>query len=303
MRKNLAILLLALLLLAPLFSASAQAPIRFSSVEVNLWSEYDRAAVLVIYRITLAADTALPTNLTVRIPAAAGEPNAVAAKQTDGQLFTVQYESETSGDWQILSFTATMPELQIEYYDPGLTKDGMQRSYSYTWPADHAVDAMLIEIQQPLDASNTSITPGPVSSTVGADGLTYFFKDIGAVPINQTFALNVTYEKATDALTVAAQPVQPTSPLPTTPEWQTSLLNVLPWIVGILGIGLISGGVFWYFRTGQQRQVQDTKRRTRRGRSSAETRAEGAIYCHQCGNRAGPGDRFCRACGTKLRLE
>lgn len=303
MRKTLTILLFALLLLAPIFSARAQEPVRFSNVEVNLWPEYDRAAVLVIYRITLSADTPLPVNLTVRIPAAAGAPNAVAAKQPDGQLFIIQYESQTSGDWQTLSLTATMPELQIEYYDPNLVKEGTQRSFSYLWPADHAVDAMLIEIQQPMGGSNTTITPGPVTSAVGGDGLTYFFKDIGPVAINQTFTLNTSYEKATDDLTVADQPVQPTSPLPTTPEWQTSLINALPWIVGILGVLLISGGFYWYWRTGQQRQVLAGKRHTRRGRSSAETRFAGEIYCHQCGNRAGKSDRFCRACGAKLRLE
>lgn len=303
MRKTITIILFALVLLTPALTARAQESVRFSRVEVSLWPEYDRPSVLVIYRITLSADTALPANLTVRIPAAAGTPHAVAAKQTDGQLFTVQSESKISGEWQILSFTATMPELQIEYYNPDLAKDGSQRSYAYTWPADHTVDAMQIEIQQPLDASNTAISPGPVTSSSGPDGLTYFFKDIGAVPLNQTFTLNVSYDKVTDNLTVAAQPVQPSSPLPTTPAWQTSLLNALPWLVGILGIGLIGGGIFWYWRTGQQRQVQESKRRTRRGRSSTESRGGGELYCHQCGNRAGAGDRFCRSCGAKLRLE
>ena len=303
MRKTLTILLLTLILILPVYSAHAQDSIRFSRAEVNLWPEYDQPAILVIYRITLSAETPLPVNLTVRIPAAAGEPNAVAARQTDGQLFTIQYTREASGDWQTLSLTATMPELQIEYYDPSLVIDGTQRSYGYTWPADHAVDAMLIEIQQPLNATNTTITPGPVSSTIGGDGLTYYYKDIGMLPVNQSFSLSVGYQKATDDLTVAGQPVGPTSPLPTTPEWQTSLINALPWIVGVLGVGLISGAAIWYWRTGQQRQLQVSKRRTHRGRASADSHTPGDIYCHQCGHRAGAGDRFCRACGTKLRLE
>jgi hypothetical protein len=27
------------------------------------------------------------------------------------------------------------------------------------------------------------------------------------------------------------------------------------------------------------------------------------LYCHECGTRAQTGDRFCRVCGSKLRVE
>lgn len=305
MRKTLTVLLIALALLSPVFSARAQGTVNFSSVEVALWPEYDRSAVLVIYRITLAANTTLPANVTVRLPAVVGEPNAVALKQPDGQLFTVQYERQTSGDWQTLSLTATMLELQIEYYDPSLSKNGSQRNFTYTWPADHAVDSMRVEVQQPFGASDIIITPGPVTSAPGSDGLTYFNKEIGAVAVNQTFTLEASYQKSTDALTVEAQPVEPVAPLSTTPAWQTSLLTALPWLLGALGIVLIGGGIYWYWRSGQQNQVQVGKPRTRRGRASAKAEPQAAsnIYCHQCGNRAGPEDAFCRSCGAKLRLE
>ena len=108
-----------------------------------------------------------------------------------------------------------MSELQIEYYDPALNKDGSQRSFSYTWAGDHAADTLLIEIQQPLDATDTTITPGPVSNTVGSDGLNYFYKNIGAVEINQSFTLQASYQKESDALTVETQPVESTTPLTT----------------------------------------------------------------------------------------
>jgi hypothetical protein len=134
--------------------------------------------------------------------------------------------------------------------------------------------------------------------------LTYFTKDIGAVNLNQTFNLQISYQKSTDELTVGQQPVQAAAPLQTTPDWQTSLLGALPWLVGILGVGLILGGGYWYWRTGQQQERPG--KRTRRGRRSASQAGpagSGAVYCHQCGNRAASGDQFCRSCGAKLRLE
>ncbi|MEK6220761.1 MAG: hypothetical protein N2D54_00755, partial [Chloroflexota bacterium] len=56
----------------------AQAQPSFSSVVVQLWPEYDRQEVLVIYSITLADDTQLPAQITVNIPIAAVVPTAVA---------------------------------------------------------------------------------------------------------------------------------------------------------------------------------------------------------------------------------
>lgn len=56
------------------WSAFAQGNLTLSSVEVDLWPEYDQPAVLVIYRVVLPASVVLPADLTLRIPAAAGEP-------------------------------------------------------------------------------------------------------------------------------------------------------------------------------------------------------------------------------------
>jgi hypothetical protein len=304
MRRTLFTLIIALALLLPLSAAHAQDPIRFSAVEIDLWPEYDQPEVLVIYRITLAADTPLPTALSVRIPAHVGEPNAVALKQPDGQLFNTQYDLRSDGEWSVITLTASMLELQIEYYDPNLTRETGQRGFEYNWPGDHAVDALSVQVQQPLGATNTSITPGPVTSAMGADGMTYFTKNIGSLMQDQRFDLKVSYQKETDSLTVVRQPVQSSEPLATTPAWQSSLLSALPWLGFILGVGLIGGGIYWYWRTGQQRQEKPSKRR-RRSRPAAQAEQAGGteIYCHHCGNRAGPGDQFCRACGTRLRAE
>lgn len=119
------ILILAVLLIP--FPAFSQSATRLSNLVVDLWPEYDRPSVLVIYHATLAAETNLPTELTFRIPAAAGEPNAVAVRQPDGQLFSVDYETQISGEWELITFTATLPEIQLEYYDPGLIRKAAKK--------------------------------------------------------------------------------------------------------------------------------------------------------------------------------
>ena len=117
MQKKFLLLLLCLLIIIPM-RVAAQNDLNVSTVEVDLWPEYDRPSMLVIYRITLAPDVTLPAQVSLRIPARVGLPNAVAAKQTDGSLINTPYDLQESGDWGILEFQATSPELQIEYYDP-----------------------------------------------------------------------------------------------------------------------------------------------------------------------------------------
>jgi len=128
-------------------------------MQIALWPEYDRPSVLVIYRIVLADQVSLPTRLSLRIPASAGEPNAVAEIDVAaGGLVNVAYARQVSGDWATLDFTVRSPEIQVEYYDPALDRQDVSRHFEYLWPGDYTIQALSIEIQQPLGASNLRIS-------------------------------------------------------------------------------------------------------------------------------------------------
>lgn len=76
------------------------------------------------------------------------------------------------------------------------------------------------------------------------------------------------------------------------------------WLLVFLGLVLIGGGGYWYWRSGQQESPAKARRRRRAPRQeTAAAFTQEAIYCHQCGKRAGAGDRFCRSCGSRLRTE
>lgn len=287
------------------FQARTQSPPRLKSLGVDLWPEYDAPQVLVIYRIVVSPDTSLPVDLTVRIPAAAGKPNAVANRESNGTLTNITYNRSVDGDWALISFTATMPELQLEYYDPGLVKQGKARQFEYRWPGDYAVDDMTIQLQQPVGASSTSLSPAADSSAAGSDGVTYYTKHVGALSAGQSFSLDVSYQKDSDTLTAESLQVKPSAPLAETTSTERVVIAALPWALGILGVALLVGGAIWYWQSGKKRVSAQPRRR--RGSPAQVLREpatnEGYVYCHQCGKRAGPGDRFCRTCGTKLRLE
>lgn len=303
MRKWFIILLAALVCLMP-GAVSAQEGLKLSSLEVDLRPEYDRPDVLVIYRATLSQAASLPVDLTFRIPAAAGAPHAVAMRQADDRLLNAVYDRQVSGEWSLITLTATTPEIQLEYYDPGLQKQGATRHYQYQWSGEYAVDSLVVQVQQPVESSEMLISPSLGSGLKGADGLLYYTAQVGSLTKGQAFTITLDYQKASDTLSAETLPVQPSQPLTPDRAGNIWLAGALPWLIGLAGLALIVGGGWWYWHSG--REVSQTGKRKRRRPSGREAgqviNAEG-VYCQQCGKRAAQGDRFCRSCGERLRVE
>jgi hypothetical protein len=306
MLKKMFLAVMLFLMCALPVAAGAQEELKFSDVEVSLWPEYDRPAMLVIYHLTLPAQVSLPVEVSFRIPAAAGSPNAVAGSAPDGSLINIPYTTEKEGDWLRVNFQATSPDLQIEYYDPSLVKEGATRRFDYIWPVDYAADAFSVEVQQPVGASQMHIEPGMVSSQEGKDGLTYYSAEVGALPQGKPVTIAIDYQKANDDLSAGNAPVEPTGPLDDTTRGRSSMMSALPWVLGLVGLLLIVGGGAWYWFSGRQKPQSGKKHRSRRSKTASQGVSggveSGQVYCHQCGKRAGAGDRFCRACGAALRI-
>lgn len=288
----------------------AQGEISLSTLEVDLWPEYDRPEVLVIYRATLSSAVPLPAELALRIPARAGEPNAVAVLDADGTLRNASYTRQILGEWAVISFTTTSPEFQLEYYDTSMTIQGKARNYEFRWPGDYAVDFLTIQVQQPLGAQEMSLSPAADAAENGADGLVYFTKRVGKLADGQSFSQKFSYQKENRTLSAEKLQVKPSAPLAEAPTANNTLRAAVPWILGILGVSLLVGGGLWYWQSSKANQGAPRPARRRRTATTASVEGhEGAeisggyIYCHQCGKRAGVGDRFCRACGTRLRTQ
>ena len=286
------------------FTVLAQNEVSFSKLEIDLWPEYDHPDVLVIYRISLDPATSLPADLTLRIPADA-QVNAVAARQADGSLFNIAYDRTVSGEWAEISFNAALPDVQMEYYDLNLVKEGSTRKYQYRWPGDYAVEALEVEVQQPAGATNLTTSPSMGEGTPGQDGLVYYRSSVGALPEGQEFDLSLSYEKTSEGFSAAGLQVQPSAPVDDMAgSWLNQFLTVLPWGLLILGVLLLAGGGVWYWQSGKRKSgTNQSQRRRHKPAQAAPAAPEAQIYCHSCGKRAGAGDRFCRACGTRLRLE
>ena len=303
--------LLIIILMVPTQVSLGQGGTSFATVEVDLWPEYDSPEMLVIYRIELSPNLILPVDISIQIPAAAGPPNAVAVRDPNGALLNAPYERSVDGDWASISLTASMSEIQIEYYDPQLNMSNAEREYVFTWMGDYSTGSMLIQFQQPYDALQVEIFPQAASSITGPDGLTYHTIDLGPQSQGVTTSVSIGYSKDSNALTIEQFQVQPNAPISGDTSGRVNLMDILPWALGLLGFILIGGGIWWYFQAGQEKP-RSSRRSRSRGQRSAQSHppriiststhpGDPGVYCHQCGKRAEAGDRFCRTCGTKLR--
>ncbi len=288
--------LLALFVLAP--SVQAQTDLSFDSVQVQLWPEYDRPSMLVILTFQLSQSTLLPAEFTIRIPARAGEPNAVATLQDD-QLVTGEYSRTVNGDWSEITVQATSTVVQLEYYDPELSQTDQPREFQFSWESDYPVNDLIVSVKQPLNASEMAIRPSLGSAQLAADGLATYTASMGSLPAGETFALDLSYQKADNAL--AFQPPSPqTSGGETSPSTTGTPGGFPVWGWALVGGGalLLVVGAIYLIRSNQMGETQSRYRQKKQSRP----RPGAGVFCHQCGAQAGPGDKYCRECGTKLRL-
>jgi hypothetical protein len=283
-------------------SVGAQSSQSLAAVTVELWPEYDRPTMLVIYRLTLPPEVSLPADLTMRIPATVGKPSAVAARQVDGALFNLNYQQQLESNWLLVSLKATTLEVQIEYYDPALEKNDGSRKYVYQWPGDYSVQSFNVKIQQPMGATAMTISPSAGPGIAGSDGLIYYTKQVGELATGQSFKISVEYKKGSEDLTSTSLEVQPSSPINDQADGSLTITSALPWALGIAGLALLIGGGLWYWQSGRDKgRNRNRPRRRSAAQKEDATPAEEHIYCPQCGKRASPGDNFCRTCGAPLR--
>lgn len=298
MRKLTLLVILAAFFIFPVV-ASAQSNVTLASVDVQLWPEYDQPSMLVIVDFLVDPDVSLPVELTFRIP---NDANliAVAVQSGDGNFLNTEFGGPLAErDWQVFTMPVSQKtHYRFEYYQP-LSFNGSQRMFSYLWDNGYAVDAFQVSVLEPTSVVSLVTVPAYVSNEF-INGFRYYDSEVVSLAVGESYALNLQYEKSSDALAVPPQGLQPVAPVDNTTPGRVSFNNSLPYLIGGLGVILILGGIVYYLQAGRSSSRQ-TRRRSR-VRVEAESSGVDA-YCPQCGTRAKPGDRFCRTCGARLRQQ
>jgi hypothetical protein len=288
------ILLLPLLLLAliPWPVSQAQSPVTaIQSLNVDLWPDYDRPAVLVLLTGALAADTPLPAVVTLPLPANA-DLNAVARITSDDIM--IDDIDSTTGSGQ-LTFTTPDSRFRIEYYVPYIVENN-QHTFTFTWSADLPVDQLIVTVQEPVAASGLVTEPAAINVEDGFNDLTYHTLPAQPVPAGQPYSVRLGYTMASPQLSIENLPgvgqTETSSPLPPSP---TSAGFNWPLMIAVAGGVLILLAGAW--------QIVSTRAAAKAAPAPAgrSGRRPPARFCHACGQPAGPRDRFCRHCGTAIK--
>ncbi len=295
MRKWFALLLVLGVLGLPQ-TAMAQNATKLAKLQVQLWPEYDKPSMLVIYDFTVPDTESLPVNVSIRMPKDA-DLAAVASQGIDGNLINSDYAGPTTdGDWQVVAVKIqTQATYHLEYYQP-IVSSGVTRQFGYVWPGDYATDDFNLAVRIPADTVN--ITTDPLLTTSqSTDQTNYLIKDFGALGAGQSVALTINYTRSSNALgaETAVKPSQPLSPLT---EGRVMLSNYLPYFLGGTAAILILAVTIFFWQSSRAKRSQT--RSIASGAAISESKS--GVYCHQCGSRAQSGDRYCRVCGSKLRV-
>lgn len=289
--RCLPLIALPLMLIAVPRPAAAQTSITLDSLTIQLWPEYDQPSMLVIYE-GAASGTGAGQTYTFTMPPGANFHVTAYINETNG---LAEVSREVSGN----KVTMISPNgtFHIEFYDPALDTSKPQRSYTYTWPGDYAVDTLRWIVQQPPSALNMNVEPSG-GTTQGDFGLANTLVTSGAVGQGETATLKLSYTKNNDTLTNSL--LQEPSQVPAASESTSNNSTLIIAVLVLVGIALIGGGVYFYTkRSGAADHVPLGKQK-----SQAQTRGSAALkrFCTQCGTQAlDATDKFCRNCGAPLK--
>lgn len=294
---------LLLLFFLPTSLVQAQTAVTLESLDVELWPDFDREAVLVLLTGTLPAGTALPVTLTIPLPAGAdfnvaARINAANEMSDQGMNPTVTANAVT--------FDLTEQRFRVEYYQPYTAADS-QHSFTFSWESNMAVNGLSVTVQQPLAATSMSVVPNTATVSEGQDGLTYHFLAAQSVPAGETYTVQISYPMSSPTqLTESFQQTE-SSDLPFLDaqpvtddgfDWQLLLL--------VLGGLILVATAVWYvttLRAAQSRRPAKPRPQRIAKPAAAPTNApKGNVnFCHQCGQPLQPEDKFCRSCGTAVK--
>lgn len=299
MRKIGLLSVLLFLLVLPLSAGAQSGEVILNEVNISIWPEYDDPGLLVFYDFSPAPGTVFPVEIGIFIPDDASLFQ-VAKQDENGKLINIPYGTgDATGSWQEVKLTLDNQTVyHLEYYD-SLPKNGNKRTFEYTWPGNYQVNTFVVSVQEPTETSAFSSTP-PLPN-VGAlfNGLKQYSGTFGSLAKDEKWSLQVSYERSTDALSIEGQPIQGSDIQPTATK---PFSDYLPFIMGGFAILLIAVGLVWFWQSGRQTTTSKQGRKRHTVSSQPASGGQGQVYCHECGKRAQQNDKFCRACGAKLRL-
>ena len=291
--KGVGLLLLMLFWLRPV---TAQTDITIQQLRVQVMPEFDDPRLLVIIqgRLNAPADS-FPRPVTFLIPRGAQINQMATMNVTTGETVPQAYNalpSPTDDRWTEVTYTLDSAHFFYEYYGeaPAGTTN-KQFNWQFTTP--FPITDLLIEIQQPLKATNFTLEPAAPTTRLDSQfGFTYHQFAVGPLAADEAWVVQATYQKSDPAPSISrdqlnntgqmatiSSPIETTTaPAGTTPTPLTTATGLL---AGVVGLAIIFRLV-WL-----RRQVQPLP-----------SQSSSAKFCPYCGTPLKENGNFCHVCGN-----
>lgn len=280
--------------------------VKVASMSVDIWPEYDKPSVLVIYKGSLAAPLSTPTDFSILIPSGA-QLGMVGGIDKDGRHIHAAYQTHDRDDGMVeVSYKLDVPTFYMEfYYDP--LGGGDQRDFTYSVVSPYDVGTLIVNVQQPRRVEGFHVTPYTPKVVQDDNGFEYFVIQSDDVPAGSATPVSITYRKTDRAPSVQPQSMAMTDTGGGGTPRQVWLLwaAAAALLVGVGGYMLFGGSAVSAGVEGRKERAPVRPRSGPPNPELSEARFsepdERARFCTQCGSALEPEDHFCGRCGRATK--
>jgi len=283
-------------------------------LRLSLWPEYDDPRVLVMLRGEMTPREAFPTSLVLPLPKGAEIVGAGMISEHN-ELLLHPHQVQSGDTHDSIQLNLPVPRFFLEFYYNPFTTNDPQKRFTYAAPTSYPIETLQVDIQQPLKATDFTVTPSPMERLSDNQGFTYYQFTYHNVPQNQSHLFHVAYTKTTAAPSVQKQQ-------PTPQEKSQGLARPNTTLVAftvLAGAIVLFLGWAYFFRWRQIRTAPLTNASvslpsladtltTLLQTSAPPSDTAPTIsptpttinFCTNCGRKLLPEDRFCAGCGKPI---
>ncbi|HJM94265.1 MAG: hypothetical protein QGG19_14565 [Alphaproteobacteria bacterium] len=242
------------LLLSPFLAAETRADdeLTIGRMRVMIWPEYDDPSILVVYDGRFADDSKFPTVTDFLIPKDA-IINDICSLSPGGQHFCQLYDISEGEHYNRVRLSLPFSNFYVSFHLAPIDLDSANRQIEYAIKANHPIDNMEVDIQQPLRTTSFAISPpgGKASTDKDFNHFNYVLEDIAK---GEDRVFKIAYTKETREPSVDVKYASMTGRRVWGSPYQTQR-NVRTIVYAVFGTGmvLVVAALFWIVRTRRRR--------------------------------------------------
>ena len=138
-------------------------------MRVSIWPEYDDRSILAIYDGKLHGASSFPLKTSFLLPKGV-VINDACSLSFEGQHFCQLYKTIDRGAFAEVRLLLPYPNFYLSFHTPQIDTEAERRELDYRIKTNHTIKTLNVDIQQPLRATEFTISPPANAATSQAEG-------------------------------------------------------------------------------------------------------------------------------------